>query len=84
MEYMHAWVVEEENGEEGIVGAVIQAGALPGLGLIPLVYGGERSPAVLKGMRDAAMGHAHRTGLPVRLIRFSTREVVEEIESGRA
>jgi hypothetical protein len=68
---LYAWVTLDARGNEGIA-----AGMLPGLGTTPLVAGNE---GTARKLRVVAETIAHSSGYAVRLVKFTTREVVEEI-----
>jgi hypothetical protein len=72
---VYAWVCTEPDGSEGIVaGAVTTAdGATMAL---PLVGG---DLARMRSYRHIAEQTQRATGWPVRLMRFSTRTVLEEL-----
>jgi hypothetical protein len=68
---LYAWVVEEPDGGEGIAGAEI-----PGLGFVPLVVA---DMARIASLRQWAERVRKQTGYPVRLVRYATREAIEEL-----
>lgn len=70
-----AWVCTEPDGSEGII-----AGSVPNADgstlALPLVGG---DLARMRSYRHIAEQVQRETGYPVRLVRFTTRSVVEEI-----
>lgn len=66
-----AWVGTDEAGNEGIIGLLTDRGWLPCVGA---------DHTRIESLRQVAVGHAATTGHPVRLIRFSTREVLETVK----
>jgi hypothetical protein len=69
---LYAWVVTEPDGGEGIAGANIPALG----GMVPLV-GADRER--MASLRPHAELVRRSSGYPVRLVRFGTREVLEEL-----
>jgi hypothetical protein len=70
-----AWLVEETPGSEGI-----PATAMPerhGIRIVPLM-GADR--ARVESYREEAVSLRIALGCPVRLVRFTTREVIEELK----
>lgn len=67
---MFAFVAEERPGEEGVIGAWL------GDTCYPLV-GADMAHA--DSLRDLAEQVGQQMGVPVRLVRFTTREVIEPI-----
>ncbi|MBP7704223.1 MAG: hypothetical protein KA105_02920 [Caulobacter sp.] len=65
------WLVREPDGRDGPVSTV-----LPGIGAAPLVS--MRRDLAL-AMRPVAESHAHASGRPVRLVRFSAPEELERL-----
>lgn len=74
---MWAWVVEETPGNEGVP-ATAQPGHRPGEILIVPLVGGDRDR--VESYRDAAIALRISLNRPVRLVRFTTREVIEELK----
>lgn len=69
---LYAWVASEPDGGEGVAAA-----SIPGLGgMVPLV-GADR--ARMDSLRPYAELVRQQTGFPVRLVRFSAREVIEDL-----
>jgi len=69
-----AWICEETPGNEGI-----PATAVPdrhGMRIVPLV-GGDRDR--VESYRSEAIALRIALGVPVRLVRFTTREIVETL-----
>lgn len=74
---MWAWVVEETPGNEGVP-AMAQPGQRPGeMVVVPLV-GGDRDR--VESYRATAVALRISLGCPVRLVRFTAREVVETLK----
>jgi hypothetical protein len=74
-----AWVSTEPDGGEGIVAASLPD---PDTGepiVMPLV-GGDRERIESPFMRRVATATRIHTGRPVRLVRFTTREVIETLK----
>lgn len=68
---IHAFVAEDEEGEEGLC-AFFTGGQW-----MPLVAA---DPARLVSIRPVAQAIAKQTGRPIKLIRFTQREEVETIK----
>jgi hypothetical protein len=66
-----AWVVEDARGGEGIPAAMI------GGRIMPLI-GADR--ARIESLREHAIAARIMTAQPVRLVRFSNREIVETLK----
>lgn len=69
-EFLYAWMVEEEDGTEGIIAALV-----PALGTTVLVTSREH---VARRMKSLAHAHGEAAGRPVRLVRFTRQEVVQD------
>lgn len=69
---LYAWMMEEPDGSEGLVGASIG----PRGSIIPLVGGDLKR---MRSLRRFAETHREATGRPVRLLRFSRRDDLEEL-----
>lgn len=67
---IYAWVAIEPNGGEAVCG-----GTLAGI-MMPMV-GADR--ARIEDFRAQALRLRQTTGYPIRLVRFSSRETVEEL-----
>jgi hypothetical protein len=67
---MYAWIATEPDGGESVCGAMI------GGGMMPLV-GADMDR--IKSLRRLAQVTHKATGCPVRLVRFSKREDLEEL-----
>ena len=74
IEAVYAWVAEEPDGSEGIIAVKLKDQWHPLVGADP-----ER----IESFRDAAMSIHHTTLMPVRLLRFTTREILEEFHITR-
>jgi hypothetical protein len=68
---LYAWVATEKDGSEGVC-----AHMLPTMGMVPLV-GADMDR--IKSLRRFAENARALTGCPVRLVRFSMREDLEEL-----
>jgi hypothetical protein len=71
IEKLYAWIAEEPDGGEGVVG-----GTFPGLGTIPLI-GADK--ARIESYRTFAEMTQRATGYPVRLKVFSGGVVIDAI-----
>lgn len=72
IEKLYAWVAEEPDGGEGILGS-----DLPGLGYVPLI-GADR--ARIESYRSIAQAMGDKTGYPIRLKLFAAGTVIDEIK----
>lgn len=61
-------------GNEGVVG-----GYFPGSGWLPLIAADQKR---LDGIRQMALAIARESGMRIRLVKFTTREVLETINGG--
>ncbi len=68
---LYAWIAEEPDGGEGVVG-----GDLPGMGWTPLI-GADR--ARIESYRRVAEQFASVSGYPIRLKVFGEGTVIDEI-----
>jgi hypothetical protein len=70
---LYAWLVKEDDGAEGIIGA-----AVPGIGkgFSPLVVTSRKIADLLEPFASA---HGHASGKPVRLVRFTEVETLVKI-----
>jgi hypothetical protein len=69
IEAIYAWVAEEPDQSEGIIAVKLTTSWAP-------LVGADRER--IESFRDAAM-HIHQTSMiPVRLLRFTTREILED------
>lgn len=66
---IYAWIATEPDGGEGVC-----AHSMPRLGLVPLV-GADRER--VESLRPFARAVAKQSGCPVRLVCFTTRNVLE-------
>lgn len=71
IEELYAFVCEETPGEEGVCGANMNGQWMPMVGADLLRI--ESIRPLMKRLAEVSPG-------PIRLVRFSTREVLEEIE----
>ena len=69
IEELYAWVAIEKDGGEGIIGAVLSQG------IVPLI-GADRER--IESYRQFAIHAALAADVPFKLVRFSTREILEE------
>lgn len=74
-----AWVSTEPDGGEGIIAASLPDPITREPVVMPLV-GGDRERVESPFMRRVAMATRISTARPVRLVRFTTREVVETLK----
>lgn len=68
-----AWVMVHPNGAEGLIAS---SRLIPGM-LMPLV-GGDK--ARMESLREEARSVARMAGLPLKLVRFGSPEVLERFE----
>lgn len=73
IETIAAWIAVEPDGGEGVIAVTMPNGLT-----LPLIGADE---ALIESFRQSAMEAHLRTGYPVRLVRFSLREVIEELPS---
>lgn len=71
IESLWAYLSVDEDGDEGVIGRA------HGVMWVPLVAADETR---LRGLRSTAKAVARQTGRVVRLVRFTVRQDVEEIQ----
>lgn len=69
IDQMYAWIVTEENGQEGIPAYCVRTGQW-----LPMVGADTER---IESLRDTAMGIALAKGLPIKLVKFSGIEILE-------
>jgi hypothetical protein len=78
IEEMWAWVSNDQGTndpiDEGVIGIKTPEGWMPAVGA---------DKARIESLRPYAQLVAFKTGVPVRLLKFSTREEVEVIPGGK-
>lgn len=72
-ERIYAWVVEEEDGSEGIVAVLVGGGTA-----FPLI-GNNRALLAEGTLRELALAHHEETGRPVKLVCWYQKEVQEYV-----
>jgi hypothetical protein len=71
---MWVYVSIDSDGNEGVVGSYV-----PGSGWVPLMA---TDPQRLELIRPMALAVARQSGMRIRLVKFSSREVLETIDGG--
>lgn len=74
---MWAWIAEEEEEEEGVIGAYAPVAGIPESEVFHPLVGADKER--IESFRDYAEMISENLGVPVRLVKFSNREVLEEL-----
>jgi hypothetical protein len=74
---LFAWQVQEPDGRWSLVGAMVGPDLATGLTVhTPLIH--RNKDLVAQDMKRMAESHARGTGQPLRLVRFSIAEVLQD------